>query len=262
MKIIMDSGAYSAFTQKKEIKVMDYVAFIRKNKKYFEAYINLDVIGNAEASWENQKIMEAEGLAPMPVFHYGEDWSYLERCLQYDYFGLGGIANAGSNVRIPFLSECFERTCDDKGMPRSKVHGLGMTSFTLMRKFPFYSVDSSSWLMTGAMGSILIPRKRKGVYYYNEDPLRVAISSSNPATAREMHYDSLNIEAKTAVDDYLKLKGYVLGPRDVKANHPDAGIYSSPYLREQLNMECFLDFRDSLPEWPWAYERKTKRRLW
>lgn len=264
MKIIMDSGAYSAFTKKTEIDIYEYIKFIKRNNKYLECYINLDVIGDAEATWTNQKIMEDHGLSPMPVYHQGEPWRYLDKCMEYDYFGLGGIADkVTARVRIPFFGRCFEVACDESGMPTRKVHGLGMTSFSLMKRYPFYSVDSTSWLLTGAMGGVMIPKYRDGKYQYDEDPLKIAISSSSPEKGRGLHYDSLNVDAKLNVDRYLEEKGYFLGNPDVDNKHPEAGLYSNHYLRMKLNMEFFLDFRDSLPKWPWAYERSLiKRRLW
>jgi hypothetical protein len=264
MNIFMDSGAFSALNKKQKINLTEYMDFLKRNMKYFSAYVVLDVIGDAVATWKNQEIMEKEGLSPLPVYHFRDNPKYLDRCLEYDYFCLGGIAGTPTNnVRIPFFNDCFDKICNEEGIPQNKVHGLGMTSFSLIRRYPFYSVDSTSWLMNGAMGGIIVPIRRRGVFVYDEDPFKIAVSGTSPQTGRDLHYDSLNMDAKKNVDDYLKFKGYFLGRKDVDNKHEEAGLYSSHYERMKLNMEFFIDFRNSLPKWPWPIKfHKQKRRLW
>ena len=41
---------------------------------------------------------------------------------------------------VQFLDYCFNKTRD-----KIKVHGLGMTSDWQLERYPFYSVDSTSW---------------------------------------------------------------------------------------------------------------------
>ena len=79
VNLFLDSGAFSAFTQGAEINIVDYIAFIKKNKKYIETYAVLDVIGSAEKTWENQRIMEKAGLSPLPCFHFGEGVKWLKK---------------------------------------------------------------------------------------------------------------------------------------------------------------------------------------
>ena len=152
MNIFMDSGAFSAKTQGVEINIDDYIQYLKRDGKYFISYATLDVIGDAEKTWENTKIMEDAGLNPLPVYHLGTPFKYLHKCMEYDYFCLGGIAKARSNVRMEFLDRVFDEVCDDDGMPRNKIHGFGVTATAILRRYPFYSVDSTSWLMTGANG--------------------------------------------------------------------------------------------------------------
>ena len=262
MNIFMDSGAFSAKTQGVEINIDDYIQYLKRDGKYFISYATLDVIGDAEKTWENTKIMEDAGLNPLPVYHLGTPFKYLHKCMEYDYFCLGGIAKARSNVRMEFLDEAFDEICDDDGMPRNKIHGFGVTATAILRRYPFYSVDSTSWLMTGANGGVLIPRCVAGEYRYDEDPILIAVSSGSPSSGKELRYECLNVEAKKSVDDYLKLKGYSMGIPGVENEHEEAGLACSYSQRIRLTMEYFLDLRDSLPEWPWSYEKSKKRRLW
>ena len=81
LDIMLDSGAFSAYTKGESVNLAEYMAYIKKYEKYFTCYVNLDVIGDAEASARNQAIMEANGLHPMPVFHIGEEFVHLKKLM-------------------------------------------------------------------------------------------------------------------------------------------------------------------------------------
>src|SRR5574340_1162268 len=85
VKLFLDSGAFSAKSQGISINVQEYIKFIKEHEEHIEVYANLDVIGSAEASWRNQRIMERAGLKPLPVFHVEDDWKYLDKCMEYDH---------------------------------------------------------------------------------------------------------------------------------------------------------------------------------
>src|SRR5690606_11430218 len=106
MKIMLDSGAFSAWTRGEILKLDDYITFIKRYEGRLNSYINLDVIPGtrgtvptvkeveyaAAASLDNYKSMVAAGLRPIPVFHYGENLRWLDRLLEAgaDYICLGG----------------------------------------------------------------------------------------------------------------------------------------------------------------------------
>ena len=96
--LFLDSGAYSAWTSGKELLVEDYIEYIKEHKDYIDVYANLDVIGSAEGTWENQRKMEAAGSSPLPVYHVNEPLKYLDMCMEYDYFAVGGMAKPSSSV--------------------------------------------------------------------------------------------------------------------------------------------------------------------
>jgi len=180
VNLFLDSGAYSAKTQGIEINLDEYIAFIKKYKKYINIYANLDVIGDAEATWKNQKKMEKAGLHPLPCYHYGEDVKYLKRYIkEYDYMALGGLVGGSSAKLGPWFDRIFQNyICNEKGYPKIKVHGFGMTSLKFMLRYPWYSVDSTSWVTTGRMGGLLVPKKVNGKYDYSKNPWKIAISAN------------------------------------------------------------------------------------
>jgi hypothetical protein len=143
-EVFLDSGAFSAFSQGATIDIQAYCDYIKRFKHLFTVYSNLDVIGSAAGTRTNQKIIEREGLSPLPVFHVGEDWQYLtDYIAQYPYIALGGLVPYMSHKQkkvIPWILRCFKMA-----QGKSVFHGFGCTAWQLVRAFPWYSVDSSSW---------------------------------------------------------------------------------------------------------------------
>lgn len=159
MKLLLDSGAFSADSQGKSLLLGDYIEYVQDNKRWLDHYIVLDVIKNSRLSWNNQKMMERRNLEPLPVFHSEDKFPYyLDKCLEYDYFALGGMAGGSAKSmerRVSFLNKCWKHILKKK--PEVKVHGLGMASFILMGKYPWYSVDTTSWTGYGWWGNIVFP---------------------------------------------------------------------------------------------------------
>lgn len=285
--LFLDSGAFSAFTQNGTIDIQEYIEFIKEHKQHLSVYANLDVIGSAEGTWQNQRIMERAGLKPLPCFHYGEDPKWLNRYLDngYDYIALGGMVPISTQDLIPWLDSVFGNyICDENGIPKVKVHGFGLTSLRLMLRYPWYSVDSTSWVVTGRMGSVYVPRFRKGQWVYDEDSWKVAVSSRSPNKADAgQHIDTFPPRVKQIILDYIHDKGYVLGTSEFRTESEkyelkegerwfgkavngkrelerviEPGLSNNYKLRDEINIMYFLDLEKSMPEWPWAFKAVNK----
>ena len=148
--LFMDSGAFSAKHSGIDIPIADYIAFLKANPD-IKTYANLDVIGNAKATLANQRKMEKAGLSPIPVFHYGEPWSFFEGYLKdYDYVAFGGVARKHmSHIGQRFLRECWQRVA--ARWPK-KIHGFGINSRDILLAYPFYSADASSATQNAGLG--------------------------------------------------------------------------------------------------------------
>src|SRR5690606_17671310 len=125
-----DSGAFSAFTKGVEIDIGDYCRFINRHKESFRVASVLDSIGDPKKTFENQKEMERQGTAPLPCFHYGDDEWYLKHYLDnYEYITLGGMVPIDTRSLRVWLDRLWSQfLTDEKGKPRVKVHGFGLTS--------------------------------------------------------------------------------------------------------------------------------------
>lgn len=291
VELFLDSGAFSAWSQNKEIDIEDYISFIKENQSVIDVYANLDVIGDAEKTLENQIIMEQAGLSPLPIFHYGEDIQYLVDYLEkdYPYLALGGMVPVSTPDLIKWLDRLFaDYLTDSDGMPICKVHGFGLTSFKLMLRYPWYSVDSTSWVVAGRMGSIYIPRRRNGRWIYDENSWKIAVSNRSPDQKEAgKHIDTLRPSERQIILDYIEQKGYVLGrsrfemvdqshklaenerwfdkkPEDKSSKRKleiieQDGLSNRYQLRDELNIIYFLDLEKSMPEWPWPFKRRSVR---
>lgn len=164
-EVFLDSGAFSAYSQGVHISISKYCRYIIKHKKLLTVYSNLDVIGNAEGTYKNQQYMENKGLCPLPVFHVGEDWSYLNIYLRQErYIALGGMVpynkSSQSKKLLPWLVQCFKRA---RG--RAVYHGFGCTSWDLVLRFPWYSVDSTTWNQAFRWGKPLLFDQQAGRFF-------------------------------------------------------------------------------------------------
>ena len=290
ISLFLDSGAFSAWTKQVSINIDEYIEFIKEHIEYIDVYANLDVIGDAKKTYENQKYMESKGLMPLPVFHaIFEPFSCLERYIDegHSYIAFGGMAGGTISVKqiMPILDIAFKNyVCDESGMPKIKIHGFGLTSHRLMLRYPWYSVDSTSWVMTSRMGSIYIPRYKNEKWTYDEDSWKITISSRSPTkTEFGRHFDTLSENVKEQISEYLSEKGYKLGKSEFKIvsgkkykleenekwfgkELPDGarevemviedGLCNNYKLRDEVNIIYFLDLEKSMPEWPWPFKAK------
>ncbi len=151
--IFLDCGAFTAWTQGKQIDVYEYIKHIKQHEEHLGVYAALDVIENDAATYKNFNIMKEAGLNPMPTFHANEDYKYLRQYLETEeYIALGGMVGSGREVLEPYLDNCWSII---KEYWPKKVHGFGLTSWWALNKYPFYSVDSTGWLAGGKFGRLM-----------------------------------------------------------------------------------------------------------
>jgi len=145
----IDSGAYTVKHTGKEVKLEDYIDFLKQHN--FPVYANLDVIGSWEKTLKNQQLMEKEGLKPLPVWHERDPFEQLKAYVgSYDYVALG-FKSRSSKERANLSATIFDQ------YPDTKFHMFAITQPEVMMQYPFYSVDSSTWLNSIKYGALLTP---------------------------------------------------------------------------------------------------------
>ena len=249
--LFLDSGAFSADKSGEPIILDDYIKYIHENKDSFTVYANLDVIGDWEQTWKNQKIMESEGLTPLPVHHLEDPMKCLDWCLEYNYFALGGIAGGASTKdRIRFFDKCWSIICDKDGFPQSKVHGFGMASPSLIKKYPWYSIDTSSWVAYGRYGIVIFPKLINGKFDYFSSPAKVFVSDKSTKKGQDgVHYNTLSPEEKWGFDKYLEFHNIPFGTEDIK------GVSNDNFWRDFANYLFFTAMCAFTPDYPWSWKR-------
>lgn len=165
VKVFLDSGAFSAFSMGVNVDLPKYCAYIKQNLDIIEHVDGqplasvLDAIGDADGTWHNQRAMEDLGVRPLPCYHYGEPEEVLEYYIaNYSYITIGGMVPISTPQLKLWLDRLWkDYLTDENGFPVVKVHGFGLTSLPLMMRYPWYSVDSSTWVQWAANGMILVP---------------------------------------------------------------------------------------------------------
>jgi len=156
--VFLDSGAYSAVTTGVTIDLDTYIGWLHANRSYLTAYSVLDCIGDHKATAENQRIMEAAGLQPLPCFHVGEPWTILEAHLEkYDYVALGGMVPHKTNRNLGgWIARAFDYAQASRHRGTPVYHGFGMTNAHYAKRHRWRSIDSSRVSSGVRFGHLLV----------------------------------------------------------------------------------------------------------
>ena len=237
-RVFLDSGAFSAWSMGVKIDLPKYCRFILDNQDCFTVASVLDVIGSAEGTYYNQKEMERLGTRPIPCWHWGEPIEYGQYYANnYEYMALGGFGVTNRQGIRDWLDMVWEKVlCDGAGRARCKVHGFAMTAVPLMARYPWYSVDSSSWVQVSSVGKIMHPdhdvivlgrknseRKVEGQHFDTFSPI---VQQRLIAHFRELGYDLEELK-----DSYLSRRNYCIWSYMEMARRINANLV--PFINEQ-----------------------------
>jgi hypothetical protein len=172
VELFLDSGAFSIFTLGIKID-LDRMIEDYKRLNWIKMKCGLDVIGDGEATKANCVKMKEAGLDIIPTFHFGEDYSILRFYLDnWGLVALGGVAQLRVRKKLqPWLDSCFLIIKDY--WPK-KIHGFAITASWALKRYPFYSVDSTRWLAVARYGEVLkcegydIGCSEKKLFYLNK----------------------------------------------------------------------------------------------
>jgi hypothetical protein len=232
--LMLDSGAYSVWRSGAKIDINEYISFCQNNPA-ISYYVNLDVIpGTASSSptaqdiedaaaqgWKNymQMVRKLDFCKVVPVFHRRESLKWLEKMLEVGcpYIGLGGTAGSvNRRAVIKWFDQVRGIITNSDGKPIVRTHGFGINSLELLRRFPWYSVDSAGWLVLASFGKIWIPRKAAGQFDFN---LKAAVVAMTPQSGWkgefQIHYDTMLPVWRKQVEDWLQYCGVPLGQYEV-----------------------------------------------
>jgi len=147
---MLDSGAFTYLNGCGE--KVDWDQYIEEYAKFIkelniDLFLELDIdsiVGLKEVERLRKKLEKLTNKKSIPVFHRARGLDYWKKMVkEYDYVAIGGIVTKeikGSEYDVFFhlLKIAKEQKC--------KVHGLGFTRIEGLKKYKFYSVDSTAWL--------------------------------------------------------------------------------------------------------------------
>jgi hypothetical protein len=258
IKLMLDSGAFTAWGKNQTIDVNDYIRYVKRCQPFLDSYVNLDVIpgsigwprtveaveASAAQSYRNLQVMKDAGLKPLPVFHQGEDFRWLERMLKEGetYIGISTSKNQPNAVQREWLDIIFAAVTDQAGRPLVRVHGFGAGHVDLLRRYPFYSVDTAGWSKAAAFGKIYAPPYRDGAPDFLGTPELVTMSGrfQESRYSQSRHLSNPQRYGAQAVADICHFieRGARLSVSDVR---------SDPAARGRLLAIYYLGVRDALP---------------
>lgn len=189
--VLLDCGAFTAYTSGKPIALQDYLTFLdREGSKIFR-YLALDVIANPEATEANLQEMLRGGYKPVPVHVLGDDQRRMDQLFEYsDYVALGGVLRPGKG----HASHSYV-IAKMKWAAGRNVHWLGFVRSELFSGLKPYSCDSSSWSQANMYGLLHVyagnGRWVKAVKY--KDRHIVARDTAAMAILREFGYTASDL---------------------------------------------------------------------
>jgi hypothetical protein len=242
-------------------RIDDYAEFVKAHKVACDYYVNLDVIFEPNRTWWVQKYLEdVHHLDPVPVIHYGTDVKWLKRYLKegYDFIGLGGLGQeVKADAYFEWANEMYNVICPPpKRKPIVRTHGFAMTTYELLMRYPWWSVDSASWVKAGGYGLVYVPHKRKGKFIFSEKPYNIAMSNDSGQKGqrgRHIYTYIRNKEIHKTMMDWLEFLGIPFGTVDKWGDMKKWGVCSHHGARKIANLKFFKMLEESLPEWPWPF---------
>jgi hypothetical protein len=164
VKIMIDSGAYTFHVKEEEYRqkplefwekyLEKYTAFIRANKDIIFSCVELDIaniVGFEKVDYFREKYFEPlkeEGVLVCYVWHEYDGLKYWEEmCQKYDYVGF-------SLVNSKLTEPQIVRMVNQARRYNALVHGFAVTRTELMSKIPFFTGDSTTWLVGTQYGEL------------------------------------------------------------------------------------------------------------
>lgn len=256
----------------------NYAKFMKNMKGTDVILANVDAISNPDLTWEIQRFFEEEhGVFPVPIVHYGTPLKYVDRYLEAKRYPLLGVGGLGQGVSrhdyFTWADEFFMHLCpaSNKMLPLIRTHGFAMTSWELICRYPWWSVDSATWVKLSAYGWLYIPRwsNEKG-WRYDRPPLMINFSVRPPKNKdrvdnnflppgepcsprekeRQKHFKNATQEVRATALRWLEHIKLEMGSLDKEGEVKVFGVASHHRARSIANLTYLKGLEQSRPEWP------------
>lgn len=166
--LLLDSGAFSVHTGRIQCTQEDYLEYILSIFDDIDMFAQLDTIPgtlnkpkspqdyveSAEKTWDNYLFLREnvpDKNKIMPIYHFGEDLSYLDRMLNYvdsdgdkiGYIGLAPAKDAGATIQTTYMENMFDHISKSNN-PNIKTHLYGFTNLDALLNKHIYASSADS----------------------------------------------------------------------------------------------------------------------
>ena len=251
IKFFVDSGAYTYRNDMKyadytiedwEKQIERYLRWAKKHKDIIFAIANLDIEGHVAPEivqeW-NEKYFEPfmleTGIPVCFIYHEGETARTWEQYAQrYPYIGMPWEFDSSDGEKI-----CRDRLriCEKYN---TVVHGMAMTKTSLLTSLPFYTVDSTTWLVGLQYGEVnfwtgkKMTRLKKDKWKGNMLPKLVSLGFDEQKLLEEDNTEMIKvnvhafIEAEEYIQKQCRARMYWLRPKGNKRTEADLDTIEYP----------------------------------
>lgn len=164
VKLMIDSGAHTFHAKEDEFSnkplsfwenyLERYIKFILDNKDYIFACVELDIaniVGFDKVDYFREKYFEPlkeEGILVCYVWHEYDGMEYWETmCQRFDYVGFSLVNSSLSDNEITRMVNIARRE-------GALIHGFAVTRVNIMSRLPFFTGDSTTWLVGTQYGEL------------------------------------------------------------------------------------------------------------
>lgn len=249
VKVMIDSGAYTFHAKEEEYKdkpwefwekyATDYTNYIRANKEHIFCCVELDIanlVGFEKQDYIRKMYfdpLKAEGILVCYVWHeYDGEPFWEEMCKRYDFVAFS-LQNGTSTERNVMKRINIARRYG------TLVHGLACTRLDYQVKYPFFSVDSTTWLVGTQYGELnyfdgrKMKRLKKADWKTVYKPKLIKLGANWELAQEENPYELIRLNALTfkqaEIYVHKRIRGKVYwydaihgGAKKVKAVLPSA----------------------------------------
>lgn len=231
--IMIDSGAYTAHSTGKPIKLADYMAFLEHWRGTYNYAISLDVIHNTIQTARNLIALTDAGHQVLPVYTATGNERELRRIARdFNYIAYGGLVGVPKNLRHNATARVVN-ICNETN---TKVHALGQASQDLFNHTKAHSGDSSAVSRMALIRSLQL-------YDYNRYQMMNAIVGKRDEWRKHARlFKSYGLNARSFIS------GDILKNKTERLIAYDAGIISAALMSSALqrNRTTSVDVRSPI----------------
>lgn len=155
-RVFLDSGAFSFREHMKANNVRpdemehELQGYLRQYKEFLREYghrfficAELDVGDMYQKTKNREKLLDLGLTNLLPVIHKRDSRAYIEfLCKTYPYVAIGSVPDVSFN----FLCRYIGARMRIGAKYGTKFHGFAITNIEVLKRFPLYSADSTTWL--------------------------------------------------------------------------------------------------------------------